>query len=83
MEKFGLQMDYPWPKEFDSVIGDLDRIEKICETVDWIFSENCLNHEMQILDINHYNYDYIRSQDFVDVIKQKNHQALEDFLERY
>ena len=83
MQSFGLRMDYPWPREFDNVIGDLDRIEKICDTVDWILSEEFSNHEVAISDINHYNYEYVRSRDFVDTVEHKNQLTLEHFLERY
>jgi hypothetical protein len=37
LTKFGFQFDYPWSNEYDSVIGDLDRLELLLETCDKIF----------------------------------------------
>lgn len=80
---FGFRMDYPWPKEFDSVVGDLDRVQKIFETIDWVMSDICLDYKSQIAEINLHNFEYIRSQCFLDNINRKNQKALEIFLEGY
>lgn len=83
MENFGFCMDWPWPKDFDQVVGDLDRMEQVFPTVDWVLSDTCLDYQHQILDVNHYNFDYIRSQRFVDIVIEKNHRSLQEFLQHY
>lgn len=83
MENFGFRMDYPWPKEFDSTVGDLDRIQQVFKTIDWILSDSCLDNKSQIIETNQFNFEHIRSQCFLDTINMKNQQELEIFLQGY
>lgn len=83
LENFGLCMDYPWPREFDTTVGDLDRIEKTFDAIDWIMKASQQDDQNQIMEVNRYNYHYIRSKEFLSTIKSINAEALEKFLESY
>ena len=83
LNNFGFKTDYPWPNEFDNVIGDCDRINSLFKTIDWVLSDQCLDHVDRIQEINHSNYEHIRSASFLKLIKQKNQDFLIDFLKNY
>lgn len=82
-KQLGFRVDYPWPKDFDQEPGDIDRTRKLLNTIDWVFSDACQENEKKILEISQYNYEYIRSQEFVQTISKKNQEALNNFLESY
>lgn len=83
LESFGFCMDWPWPKDFDSVVGDLDRIEKVFDAIDWVLSDACLDYHDSIMDVSAFNFEHVRSQHLVDLVKTKNHQSLQSFLQHY
>jgi hypothetical protein len=82
-ENFDFRMDYPWPCDFDSIPGDLTRIESVLNTIDWILGGQVLDYEKDILAINRHNYEHIRSKQFVSTIQEINQQNLELFLKNY
>ena len=61
LDEFGFDTNYPWPKEFDSVMGDSDRMESLFKTIDWVLSNQCLDYTDKIQEINLNNYEHIRS----------------------
>jgi len=83
LNEFGFDTNYPWPKDFDSVIGDVDRIESLFKTIDWVLGDQCLDHVDKLQEINLNNYEHIRSALFLELIKQKNYDSLVDFLKSY
>jgi hypothetical protein len=83
LEKFGFCTDYPWPCEFDSIVGDISRVEKILDTIDWILSDRIMDLKKDIMAVNRHNYEHIRSDRFVSNIIEKNQQHLELFLKDY
>lgn len=84
LEKFGFKFNYPWCFDFDKTSGDLDRIEKLTDVIDWIMStDQILNYEQEILENNFFNYEHIRSNEFLTIIKQINQKSLQNFFATY
>jgi hypothetical protein len=53
------------------------------KTIDWVLGDQCLDHVDKLQEINLNNYEHIRSALFLELIKQKNHDSLVDFLKSY
>jgi len=83
LNKFGFDTDYPWTKKFDSIVGDADRIESLFPTIDWVLGNECMEYVDELQEINLNNYEHIRSELFLELIKQKNNDSLNDFLKSY
>lgn len=77
LKRFGFKIEYPWSTDFDSVPGDLDRIEKIFQVIDQIMSYDLEWLQTSIKDCTEYNYHYIRSNAFVKHIEMLNQQSIE------
>jgi hypothetical protein len=82
-KNLGFNVDYPWPCEFDNILGDFDRLVELFKTIDWVFSNDYLDNFSKIMYINKHNYEHIRSDKFVKLLTHKNQQNLDNFFKNY
>jgi hypothetical protein len=80
LQRFGFEFRYPWSFDFDQILGDLDRIEKLLDVIDEIMSYDLEWLQQQLKDSTEYNYNYIRSTDFIQHIQVLNQQAVDKYL---
>ena len=83
LEKFGFQFEYPWSKEFDNVVGDLDRMALVLDQVDWLLQSDMSDIVDATQDSCNYNYHHIRSKNFVNCVQQLNNESVESFFANY
>ncbi len=80
LEQFGLKFEYPWSKDFDTIEGDLDRIEKLFELIDTVMSYDMDWLQQQLTDSVEFNYHYLRDVGFLNRINALNQDALGNYL---
>jgi hypothetical protein len=80
LKRFGFKIEYPWSADFDSVPGDLDRVEKVFEVIDEIMSYDLDWLQNAVKDCTEYNYYHIRSKVFLKHIETINQQAVEHYV---
>lgn len=83
LENFGFNFDYPWPRDFDNVSGDIDRFLLFLENLDLIFRLDCNDLAKKIAPACEHNYHHIRSTRFFNLIAHLNAKNLEIFLQDY
>lgn len=80
LKRFGFEFDYPWSCTFDQILGDLDRIEKLFEVIDEIMNYDMQWLQEQIKNCTEFNFNYIRSTEFIRCIQNINQQAVENYV---
>ena len=83
LEKFGFIFDYPWDNDYDLIDGDIDRYIAALEKLDDIFNLDFCFLANQLDRSTRYNYDYIRSHDFIKKIQLLNEKYFSDFYSNY
>jgi hypothetical protein len=82
LEKFGFIFDYPWDKEFDQQIPDFTRYLGVLQTIDLVLKSDFYSLAYSVEHSNRYNFEHIRSKDFIDRVKSINQTSLENFLSK-
>jgi hypothetical protein len=81
LESMGFRMDWPWPMGFDQELGDLDRLNKVIDVIEWILSQNEQDLISNIKSNCEFNFHHVRSRDFQKHIVSSNHANLDKFLQ--
>ena len=80
LKRFGLKFEYPWSCEFDSVVGDLDRMQQLFTVMDEIMSYDLSGIQQQLKDSVEYNYYYLRDIAYINLMQEINQQAVNQYL---
>lgn len=80
MENFGFCFDYPWNRSFDLIPGDIDRFVSTLSVIDKIFAMDMPELSLAVAESSCHNYYHIRSQNFLNRVKQINNEHLARFL---
>ena len=83
MENFGFYFDYPWNKSFDLIPGDIDRFVSTLSVIDEIFAMDMSELRSTVVESSRHNYYHVRSQDFLNRVRQINNEHLAKFLNQY
>jgi hypothetical protein len=76
LTKFGFKFDYPWSNKYDSVVGDLDRLELLLETCDKIFDLDIQSIRIGIQKSIEHNYQLFWSGSVEQQIDTMNQELL-------
>lgn len=80
LSQFGFRFVYPWNIEFDQLVPDFPRYLQVLKIIDQIYHSDFLCLAESIEESNLYNFEHIRSQNFIDNINTVNQSSLENFL---
>jgi hypothetical protein len=80
LESMGFDMQYPWPKDFDDIFGDMSRLDRVLDTIDWILQHNESDIIDAIMPSCEHNFYHVRSDTFQSNLIDINHRCLENFL---
>jgi hypothetical protein len=77
LSDLGFSFDYPWSNLYDSLPGDLDRLEIILDTIDEILGLSYSQIENGIKDSVAHNQNFMISKKIVNTIDQRNECGLD------
>lgn len=81
LEQAGFVFDYPWNSAYSDIPGDLERLEKIIETIEIIDSMNFEDIKTYIMQSCEHNIKHFISNDYINYIKNINIAGLEKLTE--
>jgi len=82
LQKFGFVFDYPWDTEFDQQIPDFTRYLGVLRTIDLVLESDFDSLANSVEHSNRYNFEHVRSKDFLDRVKSINQTSLQNFLSK-
>jgi len=80
LQSMGFRMDWPWPMDFDLETGDLSRLNKVIDMIEWILAQNEQDLISSIRSNCEFNFHHVRSLNFQRQIININDANLDKFL---
>lgn len=80
LQSMGFRMDWPWPMDFDLEPGDVSRLDKVIDTMEWILAQNEQDLISCIRSNCEFNFHHVRSLDFQRRLLDTNDANLDKFL---
>lgn len=77
LKELGFNFSYPWNSDYASILGDLDRLEKIISLLDQILEISMQDLIDGVKESCEYNLNYFFSKEFDKVVNDFNGQSLE------
>lgn len=80
LAELGFATDHPWSMQFDSVTGDLDRLDRVFDTIEWILAQDATEVIKAILPTCTHNWHHVRSNEFAKRVHDINGSSLDSFF---